>query len=106
MTQRKACLLSIAMILLFALAIMFAFDAYQTDGKYDGLWVFCFSSAIHRLDYGIMMDILLVVLFGVWGSVVGIKLNKYFKWHWLLILLSIPISLVILVFCRMMIEYI
>lgn len=106
MTQRKAYILSTAMILLFALAIMFAFDAYQTDGKYDGLWVFCFSSTMHRLDYGIITDTLLAILFGIWGTIVGIKLNKYFTWHWLLILLSAPLGMAILVFWRMILDYI
>lgn len=106
MNKKKTYFLSIFMVILCALAIMFAFDAYQTDGKYDGLWVFCFSSTIHHLDYSIITDTLLSILFGIWGTVVGIKLNKYFKWHWLLILLSIPLSLVILVFCRMTLDYI
>lgn len=77
---------------------MFAFDAYHIDGKYDGLLAFCFSST-HIPKYVIIMDTLLAILFGIWGTVVGIKLNKYFKWHWLLTFLSVPLSLVILLLC-------
>ena len=106
MSKKKTYIFSIAMMFLYALAIMFAFDAYQTDGKYDGLWVFCFSSTIHRLDYGIITDTLLAILFGIWGTIVGIKLNKYFKWHWLLVFLSVPLGVAILVFCRMTLDYI
>lgn len=86
------------MVILFALTIMFAFDAYHIDGKYDGLLAFCFSST-HIPKYVIIMDTLLAILFGIWGTVVGIKLNKYFKWHWLLTFLSVPLSLVILLLC-------
>jgi len=106
MNKKKTYIFSIAMIFLYALAIMFAFDAYQTDGKYDGLWVFCFSSMTHRLDYGIITDTLLAILFGIWGTVVGIKLNKYFKWHWLLTFLSVPLSLAMFICCWIVLEHI
>ncbi|MBD5391881.1 hypothetical protein HDR66_03690 [bacterium] len=98
MNKKKTYFLSIFMIILCALAIMFAFDAYHIDGKYDGLLAFCFSS-IHIPKYVIITNTLLAILFGIWGTVVGIKLNKYFKWHWLLILLSVPLSFVILLLC-------
>ncbi|MDE6477690.1 MAG: hypothetical protein K2L95_04190 [Alphaproteobacteria bacterium] len=105
MKNKKAYILSALMVLLFALTIMFAFDAYQTDGKYDGLWVLCFRHYTGRLDYNIALDICLSIILGISAIITGIKLNKYFTWHWLLIFLSVPVGMFIFVLWWAIMDY-